>query len=121
MSYIKLKDIFEIVLEEFKSKIPDTFIINEYKKDELDIFCSMIESLPEECCIEGFSVEVDENTYTTTISIECEEMVIYRDNKEIYEYIKKAESVEIEFLKEDYIVIRFKFSNIWDDVGGISE
>ena len=114
MSFVKCYDVAAMVIEDANERFNPLWKINAEKLDIFKQYCDAADALSEEFNGESFEVEVDEITMNVTVALECDEVIIGRDNHPLYELAKRAVRYGFSVSEEGNLVIKFVFPGLWD-------
>lgn len=115
MSKIKCFDVVESVVDEATERFAPTFVENSKNKSILKSYCEALDSIIEEISGTSIEVEVDEIKMTITVSIGCDEVVVYPESELFYKITERATAVGFHISEDpDSIVIDFVFPSIWE-------
>lgn len=115
MSKIKCFDVVESVVDEATERFAPTFVENSKNKSILKSYCEALDSIIEEISGTSIEVEVDEIKMSITVSIGCNEIIVYPESELFYKITERATAVGFRISEDpDSIVIDFVFPSIWE-------
>jgi len=118
MAIFKTFDIAEIAVNEATNKFFPDFDENEGKKDYLRACCEAIDLLTAECGGSSLSVNVNEETQSIDIQIECQDTILGKMEDGLYDLVDDVESVWFSRIDDMTVAVCFIFPGIWDTTCG---
>ena len=116
MGFIKSYDTANFVIEDANERFAPLWKPNADKIKIFEEYCQAIDSLVDEFGGISLDVEVNEISMEITISLECEEIVVEKNNHVLYELIKRTIRYGYSVSEDGNLLIKFVFPGIWDKV-----
>lgn len=113
MSVVKCYDVANMVIEDANERFAPLWKINTELLKVFKDYCNAIDSLVEEFGGTSFEVEVDEITMDVTVVLECDEVVIEKDNHVLYELAKRTIRYGFSVSEDGNLLIKFVFPGLW--------
>lgn len=114
MSFIKVYDIVEMVIEEAADQFGGHWFIPKKRLVELQTDCTLIDRLVSEFDSESTEADIDAETMKLKISLVCPDMVLeYGRIHPFFTLIQHAESFGFSAV-EDSIRVDFVFAGLWE-------
>ena len=114
MSFVKCFDAANMVIEDANERFNPLWKINAERLDIFKGYCEAVDSLSKEFDGESFEVEVDEITMEVTVVLECDEVIIEKDNHILYELAKRAVRYGFSVSEDGNLLVKFVFPGLWD-------
>lgn len=114
MSFVKCYDVATMVIEDANERFNPLWKINTERLNIFKQYCDAIDALSKEFNGKSFEVEVDEITMDVTVALECDEIIIERDNHPIYELAKRTVRYGFSVSEEGNLIVKFVFPGLWD-------
>lgn len=114
MGFAKCFDVVSMVVDEATSQFAPIWKENEEKKEILEQYCEVIDSLSNEFDGESFEVDVDDIKMTISIKLECQDMTLRSKNHKYYELAQRAVSFGLSVSESGNLVVEFVFPSIWE-------
>ena len=111
---VKCFDVVSMVVEEATDRFSPLWKVDNDNYSILRQYCSAIDSISNEFDGESFEVEVDEITMEVTVVLECDEVIIEKDNHILYELAKRAVRYGFSVSEDGNLLVKFVFPGLWD-------
>ena len=114
MGFVKCFDVANMVIEDANERFNRLWKINTERLNIFKGYCEAVDSLSKEFEGESFEVEVDEITMEVTVVLECDEVIIEKDDHILYELAKRAVRYGFSVSEDGKLLVKFVFPGLWD-------
>lgn len=114
MSFVKCFDVANMVIEDANERFNPLWKINAERLNIFKGYCDAVDSLSKEFDGESFEVEVDEITMEVTVVLECDEVIIEKDDHILYELAKRTVRYGFSVSEDGNLLVKFVFPGLWD-------
>jgi len=111
---IKCFDAVEMVVEEANRQFSPIWEMNKDNYQILKQYCDVIDKLSKEYEGESYEVEIDDIVMTISITMDCLDMIVDKNNKELLQIAERAISIEFSTNDDGMLSIKFVFPSLWE-------
>ena len=115
MSFIKVYDIVEMVIDEATEQFGNRWVVPKKNRVSLQADCTLIDRLVSEFNCESAEADIDDETLKIKVSIVCPDIVLeYGRTHPFFTLIQHTESFGFSAV-EDSIRVDFVFAGLWEN------
>lgn len=114
MSFVNCFDVASMVIDEANIRFHPMFKENKEKKKVLKEYCDSIDRIAREFDGSSFTVEVDEELMTISITMACPDIVVKTKEHRLYDLIERSMKVSFSADETGLLNTTFVFPSIWD-------